>query len=255
MVTWKTVDSRSKVLLFLPDGAGPFPLICQTPLLGRLEFLEDLYFEKRIARFFARQGFACAVLERPIFEFNEKRGLEQLPEYLHDSIERNRSALDDLLAQPEIDRTRVGTFGMSFGSIVNCLWAADDTRLTAHVFALGGAGIPEIFMASQDPLMKSYREAALKATKLDAENLLAELKEHFVKDPRHLQSPFPPGSCLLMLALFDKVVPFKRGMEMRKILGMPRTVFLPLGHYTSILTLPFLKRQAASFFKKKFFHA
>ena len=60
--------------IYLPEAPGPFPLICITPLLGRLRLLEDLYFEKKFARYFAKHGFAAAVLGRPIFEYNFQAG-------------------------------------------------------------------------------------------------------------------------------------------------------------------------------------
>ncbi len=240
------------VLLYLPEGSGPFPLICLTPLLGRLVFLEDLFFEKKIAAYFARQGFACAILERPIFEFDSNQGLEQLPRYLENSISRNRRTLDLLLNRSEIDAKQVGSFGMSFGAIVNCLWAAEDSRLKCHVLALGGADIPEIFITSEDPLMRSHREAALKKTNLDKPSLLAELKKIFLKDPGNAHDGANPDSFLMIQAVFDRVIRLKQGLKLRKALGNPRTLFVPLGHYTSILALPFLRFSAARFFKRKF---
>lgn len=239
-------------MLFLPKGRGPFPLICLTPLLGRLEFLEDLYFEKKAAAYFAEQGLACAVMERPIFEYDPALGLEQLPRYVEESIARNEASLTRLLQDPRIDPEKTGSFGMSFGSIINCLWGARDKRLTAHVFALGGANLAEIFVTSEDPLMVSHQKAAYAASKLERPALLTELKKHFELDPLHLDKPFPKESVLLVLAMFDRVVRFKYGLQLRKALGEPRTIFLPLGHYTSILTLPFLRRTAADFFKKRF---
>ena len=62
--------------LYLPKGEGSFPLICITPILGRLGFLEDLFLERWFAGFFRAQGFASALIERPIFEFNPGQGIE-----------------------------------------------------------------------------------------------------------------------------------------------------------------------------------
>ncbi len=236
---------------YLPEGPGPFPLVCQTPLLGRIQFLDDLHFEKQAALYFASKGLACAIMERPIFEFDPQQGLDQLPRYLEESIHRNESTLRELLKDPRVDKNRVGTFGMSFGSMVNCLWAARNPLLKAHVVALGGTNFADIFVTSRDPLMMSHQRAAYASTGMDRQTLLDELRKEFKKDLLKIHNPFTPDSCLLVLALFDQVVRFEYGLELKKALGNPPTLFLPLGHYTAILALPFLRWQAARFFKKK----
>lgn len=238
--------------LYLPEGSGPFPLICQTPLLGRLLFLDDLFFEKKIAAYFARNGFACAILNRPIFEYNPKLDLGQLPLYVEASIQRNEKALTEFLKNPKIDSNRVGTFGMSFGSIINALWAARDSRLKAHVFALSGADIGEIFMTSQDPLMRTYYKDAVRYSGLAGTELLEKLRLLFKQDPLHFTGEVSAESSLLILALFDRVVKFSAGLKFKKALGNPKTIYLPLGHYTSILAIPFLRAASVRFFNKKF---
>ena len=55
----------------------------------------------------------------------------------------------------------------------------------------------------------------------------------------------------MFLALFDHVIRFRYGLALWRTLGKPETVFLPLGHYASILTIPILKWKVISFFKKK----
>ena len=68
--------------IYEPKGEGPFPVIFQTPILGRFALLSDLFFERRLARFFAEQGVACVLLHRPIFKFEANSGLEQIQVYL-----------------------------------------------------------------------------------------------------------------------------------------------------------------------------
>ena len=250
MITEQLLSKGS--CLYLPEGPGPFPLICQTPLLGRLQFLEDLFFEKRIAAYFARKGFACAILHRPIFEYNPNADLTQLALHIETSIQNNQTTLEEILKNPKIDSTRIGTFGMSFGSIINSLWAARNSQLKAHVFALPGADIAEIFMTSQDPLMRSYQKDAVKYSGLKENELLNKLKTIFKQDPLHFAGEISSGSCLIILAIFDRVVRFNLGLKFKKSLGNPKTLYLPLGHYTSILAIPFLRYAAAKFFTRKF---
>lgn len=238
--------------LYFPEGNGPFPLICITPLLGRLVLFEDLFFERWLARFFAKKGLAAAVMARPIFEFNPARGLGQLQEYLDESVERNRSVLNRLVENEVIDVQNIGTLGISFGAVVNTLWASSDSRLKAHVLALGGGRLADIFVTSRDPLMRSYLKAALESERCSPEELRARLGRIFTSDPLKSAKVLPGENILLILALFDRVIRFRNGLSLRRALRNPRTFFLPLGHYTSILSAPLLRWEMLRFFKEKF---
>lgn len=244
--------------LYFPKGTGPFPLICLTPILGRLAWLEDLILERHLSRFFASQGFATLLVERPFFEFDPARDLDQIQGYLDQAVTRNREVLDRVLAHTDIDPTRVGSYGMSFGGIVNALWAAVDDRFKAHVFSVVGGNIPEIILTSGDPLMKNYLRDILTGwtrrtgvSSPDPKDLKEALRQAVPRDPLAIISRIPKESTLLILALFDHVVRFRYGLAFRKAMGNPETVFLPLGHYTSILTIPVIKWKVISFFRKK----
>ncbi len=237
--------------LSLPEGPGPFPLLCITPILGQLAFLEDFFLERRFARFFSEKGFACALIHRPIFEFDSARDLHQIQNYLEESVARNKKVLDSLLARKEIDATKIGTYGISFGAVVNSLWAAEDPRLKAHLFALGGGNLPEIFLTSRDPLMRSHLAAITKKTGVDKNRLKALLREVLRSDPLDAARSISGENVCLHLALFDRVIRLRYGLAFRRALGNPETVFIPLGHYSSILSVPFLKHQALDFFRRK----
>ncbi len=238
--------------LYLPEGLGSLPFIFITPLLGRLLFFDDLLLESHFARFFASRGFGVALIHRPIFAFDPERGLEQMQEYLTESVARNRKVFDFLLARKEINPEKVGDFGISFGAVVNSLWAARDPRLKAHVFALGGGNLAEIFMTSRDWLMRSYFKAAVRKMGGKKEDLKAGLKKLLHPDPLEVCQSIPRENILMVLALFDRVIRFRYGLAFRSALGNPETVFLPLGHYTSIPTIPFIQWKALDFFKRRF---
>lgn len=237
--------------LYLPKHPKDPPFICITPLLGRIFFFKDLLWESYFARFFASHGFGAALIHRPIFTFDPEQGLEQIAEYLRESVSRNQKVLDFLSARKEVDRERVGDFGISFGAIVNCLWAARDPRLKAHVFALGGGNLAQIFMTSRDWLMRSYFKDAIKKMEGNKKYLKIELEKLLHPDPLEVCHSIPKESVLMVLALFDRVIGFRYGLQMRHALGNPKTILLPLGHYTSIPAIPFLQWRALDFFKKR----
>lgn len=235
--------------LYLPEGPPPFPLICLTPILGRLAFLEDLFFERRFARFFSSHGLAVALIDRPIFEFDRNRNIEQIQEYLQGSVIRNQAVLDYLLQKKEIRPDRIGSFGISFGAVVNCLWAAQDTRLKAHVFALAGGNLPEIFLSSRDPLMRSYLKAVSEA--VPKNQLKDTLQEALKPDPLEVCSKIPQEDILMLLAVFDRVVRLRYGLDLWRALGKPKTLFLPFGHYGALLAVPLIKWNVLSFLRSR----
>ena len=237
--------------LYLPRRPGRYPLICLTPILGRLGFLEDLFMERHYARFFAKHGFAACLIDRPIFEFDPHQNLHQIQNYLESSAKRSVVALDCMVKQEEVDPQAVGSFGISFGAIVNILWAARDPRLTANVFALAGGNIPEIIMTSRDPLMRSYARSIVKGTGLAGAELQSALKNSIQIDPLQAAGFISPGNVLLLLGIFDRVIRFRYGLGLRKALRNPETIFIPLGHYFTLLAAPFLIRRALTFFRKK----
>jgi hypothetical protein len=61
-----------------------------------------------------------------------------------------------------------------------------------------------------------------------------------------------PKKVLLVLALFDTVVPTEKGMLLKEKMGQPETIVLPTGHYTAALSIPYIKGQAFTFFEKRF---
>ncbi len=240
--------------LFLPQTPpARLSLVCMTPILGRLVFFDDLFWERKLARYFCREGLAVALCHRPIFEYRPQLGLEQVSHYLEESILRNKKILDGvLIEEPRVDPLRIGSFGMSFGAVLNCLWAAEDRRLKANVFALGGGNLAEIFLSSRDPLIRSFLADALKYSGLEPAVLKKSLRTLFIKDPWRVGHKLSPENTLMIIALLDRVIPLRFSLELWRRLGKPKTIWIPLGHYFSILALPFLKSIVVRFFKKQF---
>jgi len=237
--------------VYTPAGEGPFPAVFLTPLLGRMIFLEDLFFERIFARFFAANGVMAVILDRPIFTYNPAFGLHQIQHYLEQTLERNHSVYLFHLKNSPLDPEKTGTFGMSFGAIINALWASREPGFSAHVLAVPGGNIAEIFISSEDPLMRSHYEAARRQTGLSRQELKKELEKILTLEPLKCCEGIGQEKILMMLAFFDRVVPFRTGMALRKVLGSPETVFLPFGHYLSVLTVPWLKYRALSFYKRR----
>ena len=234
--------------LYLDGTAATRPGVLVIPLLGRLAFLPDLAVERWIARFFARRGFAAALVARPFFEWTSRAGLGQVDRYLADTVERAKRVVDRLSAEDGVDVQRIGTLGISFGAVVSAL-LTQSLHFRAHVIAMGGANLAKVLASSRDPLVKSYFRGLLRVTGLSQGDLVSRLGEVFQHDPLRLKPAIPPEQILTVRASFDRVVRPCYGKALWAVLGRPREIVLPLGHYTALAALPMLLRIALRFFR------
>ena len=60
---------------------------------------------------------------------------------------------------------------------------------------------------------------------------------------------------LLVLARYDTVVPIAKGLELKEKMGNPETILIPAGHYSAVLSIPYIKSQSFDFFEKRFAEA
>jgi hypothetical protein len=79
-----------------------------------------------------------------------------------------------------------------------------------------------------------------------------ELRKTITCEPNVVAPKIDPQDALLVLGAFDRVVPFKKGWELRGKMRRPETIILPTGHYSALLCVPYLKRQTLRFFETRF---
>ena len=239
-------------LSFPEKGKAPYPLILILPVLGRILCLPDFWIEKKLAQFFNRRGFAAAIVVRDFFEYAPAQGIEQVGKYLSAATQKAKTALDELLKIPQIDSNRIGSLGISFGGVLNVLFMAEEPRIQAGVIALAGGNLPEIITTSRDPLVKNYCKTILNGLGLNREEFVRRLKEELEEEPLRFAPAVDPNKILMIIAQWDRVVFPRYSLNLRKALQNPETVFLPLGHYFSLLAMPYLERKALRFFQQKF---
>ena len=238
-------------LLLPPRGKEPAPLLLILPILGRLLCLPDFWLEKRIARFFVKRGFACAIVQRQFFLFQSGAGELQLNEYITSTVRLARQTLDTLSTHPDIRSDQIASLGISFGGIINTLLCAQDPRIRAAVIALAGGPIPEILATSWDPLVRYYYRSVKKGMGWKKEEFIPKLSA-LVENPLEAAPKVDAQKILMIIAKYDQVVRYPYAESLREKMGLPETVYLPCGHYTSLLVLPVLERQALHFYQRKF---
>ena len=233
-------------------GKAPYPLILILPILGRLIGFSDIWIERRIASYFNRRGYATAVIKRGFFIWNRKKGVEQIGNYIARAVRNTKASLDEALQNTAVDANRVGSLGISFGGIVNTVLLAQDSRIQAGIIALAGGNMPDIIVNSHDPLLRTYCETALYHLRMTRPQFAQALRENLKEEPLNYAPQIPREKVLMFQAQLDRVIFPQYGKALREALQTPKTIYLPFGHYLSMLMMPYLEFQSLRFFRKRF---
>lgn len=235
-----------RMLWYRPRTESPRPLILIAPILrNNAMFVEDF------ARLFAASGYHAVIVWRPQLPYDPDGPLTQIEEFLHAAVIRNRQALDWLLAQPGVDTTRVATFGISYGAIINAALAGVEPRAQYHVFVLAGAPLADIMMKSLESHIRSFWTRARASKGLTDRQLHDALRATIRSDPAMLAPYVRPDNLLMVIARFDRFVPTSTSFQLREAFGNPDTFVVPMGHYTTVLDTPFLRVRVMRFLRKK----
>ena len=224
---------------------GRRPAIVFNPILGG-----DYPLERGLCRSFARQGFHVAMVHRKTLKISPEHSVDRIELLLRQGVVRIRQVVDWMSAQDQVDATRIGSFGISMGGIAGVIVAAVEPRLKVHVVALAGGTIADVLTWTHDPLLARPRAKYLAHQQIDLKTLDQRLRETIKTDPILLAPYVNPDTLLMFIALLDRTVGRGNSFRLWHALREPPVVFLPFGHYTSYLALPYLRYQSLRFFKR-----
>jgi uncharacterized protein len=138
---------RATGRLFVPEGAGPFAgLVLQHGLPGNAEQMTTY------AALLARHGAVVVALDAPF----ARRGGEPLRFTEADSVEQVQlmtdlqRAVDLLVARPDVDASRLGYVGISYGGAMGALFVGIERRLKTGVLVVGDGGLVSHFTGPED---------------------------------------------------------------------------------------------------------
>jgi len=207
------------VLEYYQCKREPGPVILLLPVSGG-----NYEIENHFARYFAKHGVAVALMHRATNAEPALADLGAINRWLKQSVSRDRRALDWIESRPELDAGRVGVFGISMGAIQGVLLTAEDPRIRAAVFGLVGGDLPYILRHSAEPGIAKRRKQVLREHNLTQQQLEVELRQTITCEPNTAAARIDPQDVLLVLGAFDRVVPFKKGWELRRQMGRPETI-------------------------------
>ncbi len=223
---------------------GHRPAILFNPILGG-----DYPIERGMCRFFASHGFHVALVHRKTLKVSPDKPVSHLELLLRQGVIRIRQVVDWMQTQDRVDPQRLGSFGLSMGGIVSVITAAVEPRFRCHVVALAGGSIPDIVISSHDKLLAKPRTRYLEHNHLSLHEFDQQLRQAIKSDPITLAPYVKTDHLFLMLTMFDRTIGRANVLRLWRALGKPEAEFIPTGHYTAYLYLPYLKRRSLAAFR------
>jgi hypothetical protein len=217
-----------------------------TPISGGNYELEHF-----AARYFSRNGLAAIVIHRPESDREMTNGA-QINALLKLSVQNDLRTVDWVETHREFDAQRLAVFGVSLGAIQGVMFAAVDSRPRAFALGLVGGDIADILAHSQEKSYMKRRAAMLREQHVTLPELQKKFAAAITCEPLRFAPYAPRERIFLVLGVFDHVVPFKNGRELRDALGKPETMFVLAGHFTAVLYLPYIQLQALEFYHERF---
>jgi len=254
---WKNNDAKGakdleleysiKIDYYRSKKEGKKPLILVSPILGGNMIVDW------VSVYLASHGMDAAIVHRRKPRYDTSKDMNQVEGYIRKSVIRTRQALDWLIAQPGSDPDKVGSFGISYGGIVNTITAAVEPRIKCHIIAMAGGPMADLIVDSEEKAIKKYVRTAAEQAGYTPETLRGALKEGIKSDTLTMASYVKTGDVLFVIAYFDRVVGRKYSLNLWRALGRPEVIWTPLGHYSTILTLPYLRYKALKFYRRHFY--
>ena len=171
---------------------------------------------------------------------------------MKNTIIKNRQVVDWLIQQEEVDQERLGSFGISLGAIKNVITAGVEPRLKYHVFALAGGNLADIVCYSNLRDIKKWRRLIMQRESINLAQLHQDLSRRIKSDPSTLGEYVDARNVLMFVASYDRVIPKDYAQKLWREIGKPEVIYLPFGHFTSVLSLPYARVKSLEFFQKCF---
>lgn len=245
----RTVPANDFVqgICYLPKfQKGKRPGILVYPILGGGDPISQ-----GMGKALAKAGMVALVLKqkKEIFK-KEKLDLKFTDSVMRQAVVDGRKALTWLQQRPEVDADSLGCVGISMGGMLACLLHAIDDRVKASVWLLAGGDLVDLMAHTREPSIRRVRERFFEQSGLTEESF-KEKYRGAVLDPLSTADRIHPSKVLMVNATFDRVVPKRNRLLLWDAAGRPARRLVPLGHFSSLLVLPMVKRWTVSFLREQ----
>jgi pimeloyl-ACP methyl ester carboxylesterase len=241
----KQDDSNIVIDYYSVEDNGVKPVVVLLPILGG-----DNIVAKKFAEHLAENGMPGIIVHRKE-DIEENFDIDRMDEMSEVVVTDVRKVMDWIETEEELDASQVGLMGVSLGGISSALITAVEPRIKASMILLAAGDLPYIIAYSKEKKIIARRNEYMAENRLTQETLYQKLKQNFSNDPMTYAEYTDARKVVMMLAVFDNVVPFHKGRELRQKMGNPKTYYLLSGHYTSGVYLPWVKWFCVRFFREQ----
>ena len=224
---------------------APSPVVLVLPILNGQKHIV-----RPFATHFANNGYAVVIVDT----VQRDTLLDDLanPEAaIRQTIQRHRRVIDWVESRPDLDVARLGVFGVSLGGFNALFLAALDERVSVVSPALVGGSLPFVLVTSNERRIKEAVAGAKAELSMDDEELKKYLTDNIESDPLMIAPHVNADRVLMVLAKFDKAVPYESQLKLREVMGEPEAITLPTGHITAAAYLFYLRSRVREFFDRK----
>ena len=246
----KSETPIQKILYLRHADNKPRPLVILIPSI-----MEVTPLEKMVARGLVRRGFNVFLLTMNQKPIKKDRDLSEVFNAAKSIVTGIRRAIDFAETRPEIDATKIGTWGNSFGGIINSIVGGVDLRIKALYISVAGGRFADTLTRSLSTIAGPYREHRMKVEGLDLKSFRKKLMEVVKVDPLDLAHRRSPGDIFMNLGVKDTVVATENQLALWEAFGRPNCRIFTDEHFYSVIRAnAFFFHDYFKFFEEKLFN-
>lgn len=232
-------------LYFRPAGDGPFPGAVVLHALAT-----HAAFARFLAERLALRGIASLMLYLPgygpraplragVKDADWIRRPDTVDRFFTQAVLDVRRSVTWLATREEVDPDRLGITGISLGGITAALAMGIEPRLRRGAFLLAGGNLVEAFRwIEETPALARF----LTAQPIDVSSLKKALGPF---DPIRYADRLRGRPTLFLGGAFDRLIPARATRALRQAAEAPRIQWVPAGHHTAGLWLPWAATRTA----------
>ena len=221
------------------------PVVLLLPILNGQKHLM-----RPFATLFARKGYAVIIIDT-VQRNTLLDDLKNPEPSIRKVVQRHRRVIDWAESRPNIDISSLGVFGASLGGFNALYLAALDKRVSVASIALVGGSLPYVLLNSNERRIVEAVTEVKNELSFNDEQLMEYLTDKIVTDTLAIAPHVNADRILMVLAKFDKAVPYASQLELYETMGRPEAITLPTGHITAAAYIFYLRSRVFEFFDQK----
>ncbi len=206
---------------------------------------------------FLAQGIDAVIMkqEKPLLSSKNPRPLYDFIPYHREMVRNLLRAIRWAKTKEELDSTRFGLTGTSYGGIVTTVCIPHIPELVSYKILMAGGGVDEILSQSVETKVVKWRDALWEKNAREMERqaqgegkkeefsvYLQRARAQFIEeaklfdwDPYKTAKYIDPQKTAMVVTEYDRHVPAQNQKKLWELAGKPETLFVKTGHYTLAL--------------------